>query len=252
MSDKYLSKIRHWVKGMLKNRPTVIKAMDILLAIAFLGLMAVSLSKQVHAKGLDFGSIDELNAAAEHCLVPSNEDAVAACSQLLSSRVSLTLSQIITLYLARGNAYRFARDLRQAMQDYSQAIETDKNSRDAYVYRGSLSIQIGALRSAISDFNRAIELDPGISDAYYNRGVAYKGAEGCAKAFPDFDRAIALNPSFANPYYAKGVCEQQKGNVLKALSYYDKAIQIDPRFVDALYNRGSVYISQGTFLQRSL
>ena len=63
----------------------------------------------------------------------------------------------------------------------------------AYYNRGNAYSELGEYKQAISDYTRAIELDPEYAEAYYNRGLAYKQLGNCSAANSDFLEAYTIS-----------------------------------------------------------
>jgi tetratricopeptide (TPR) repeat protein len=97
------------------------------------------------------------------------------------------------MYYNRGWIYskRGRDDL--AKNDYTHALELDKNYADAYYNRGLIYMKEKRYPEAISDFTEAIKSDPGLSDALCNRGNAYLQTGQVEKALKDYNQAIAIN-----------------------------------------------------------
>jgi tetratricopeptide (TPR) repeat protein len=67
--------------------------------------------------------------------------------------------------------------LKQAIQDYNQAIKINPQYAAAYNNRALIKEkQLNTLK-AIEDFNKAISLDPGFAEAYFNRYHTLKQTE---------------------------------------------------------------------------
>ena len=72
-------------------------------------------------------------------------------------------------------------------------------------------IALGNYRQAIEDYSRAIEIKPGYADAYNNRGIAYNSLGNYRQAIEDYNRAIEIKPDFADAYYNRGVVYLTQG-----------------------------------------
>ena len=61
-------------------------------------------------------------------------------------------------------------DFKNALIDFTKAIEYDNSNSEAYFCRGNVKSTLSDYKGAIIDFDKAIELNPSYADAYYNRG----------------------------------------------------------------------------------
>jgi tetratricopeptide (TPR) repeat protein len=99
----------------------------------------------------------------------------------------------------------------------------------------------GRVREAIEEYNEAIELDPEMVVAYNNRGRAYIEQGMYESAIEDLDEAIRLDPEFVMPYNNRGLAYIGLGEFERAIEDYDEAIRIDPDYASAYNNRGAAY-----------
>ena len=68
------------------------------------------------------------------------------------------------LYYNRGNLFAQRKDYAHAVDDYTQAIELDRNLAEAWYNRGLVHIYANRINEGISDLSKAGEL--GLYDAY--------------------------------------------------------------------------------------
>jgi tetratricopeptide (TPR) repeat protein len=61
---------------------------------------------------------------------------------------------------------------KQAIEQYTKAIQTDSKYTKAYFNRGALYFNNNEFENSISDFSKVLELSPNDAEAYYNRGQA--------------------------------------------------------------------------------
>ncbi len=129
---------------------------------------------------------------------------------------------------------------RQAILEFSKAIELNPKYFSAYFLRANSYEQLQEFQLSLSDYNRAIALDPQYADAYNNRANLKKNKLNDIRgALVDYDRSIVLSPKFAAGYNNRGILKQDDLNDLPgALADYDRAIALDPKFSDAYVNRG--------------
>ena len=74
-------------------------------------------------------------------------------------------------YFDRGTAKYALGNYKDAIADYSKAIEINPKYPIAYYNRGNIKEELNDLQGAMADYNKAIEIIPEYADAYNNRGI---------------------------------------------------------------------------------
>ena len=96
-------------------------------------------------------------------------------------------------HVIRGVEYRCNGNYKEAIAEFSRAIELDKKNGDAYAFRGGIYGNLEKWDDAISDFTNAIALNQKDGD-YVSRGCAYFMIEKYKEARSDLEAALRLNP----------------------------------------------------------
>jgi protein O-mannosyl-transferase len=148
-------------------------------------------------------------------------------------------------YYNRGRVQCYLGSYRQAIEDYTKAIEIKQSNADEYVGRGIAYKSIGDYQRAIDDFNKAIEISPGYAHAYGNRGNAYSSLGKYRQAIEEYSKAIRLKADSEESYYNRGTLYAMLGQNQLAIEDFDKAIGLNPRNIQAYNNRGLIYIRLG-------
>ncbi|WP_081774514.1 tetratricopeptide repeat protein [Porphyromonas macacae] len=112
---------------------------------------------------------------------------------------------------------------RQAFIFYSQSIEKDSTSGDAFTNRGVVRILLEDTLGAISDYEKASFIDKTKPTPLNNLGIIYASRQKYDKAQEFFEKAITVDSSYADTYYNYGV-------VLYEMKSFEKAIQMFERF----------------------
>jgi tetratricopeptide (TPR) repeat protein len=81
---------------------------------------------------------------------------VRACSSLISSDKAVEP----WMHFNRGLAYKVLGQLKEALTDYSKAIELNPAFGAAYTNRGNVRLLLNDTAGAMKDFRKAIQLDP--------------------------------------------------------------------------------------------
>lgn len=136
-------------------------------------------------------------------------------------------------------------DFKQAIVEYSQAIDIDGSNCWDYVMRGRAYGSLSRFDEAIADFTKAIALNPRDADIYIYRGATYAEQGALDNAISDHSKAIELNPAYANGYYYRAAAYQKKPDLDKAIADASKAIDLNPQFDLAYYVRALCYADIG-------
>jgi tetratricopeptide (TPR) repeat protein len=106
-----------------------------------------------------------------------------------------------TLYFNRGNELYKQKRYKEAVEEYTKAIEINKNDTDALNNRGIAYYQIGKYIEAINDFNKVIESEPDALFTYQSRAITYNTIGLHIEANADYKKVIELNPDFVYSYF---------------------------------------------------
>lgn len=146
-------------------------------------------------------------------------------TESLSKLQTIVEPQTAEDFLKRGKEKLYEARYKEAMADFTRAVELDPKLTEAYLERGRLYIMIGTFEKqkssaekyqirqtlapgetppksenslkAIADFTRVVELDPQSSEAYRLRGVIYNWEEDYELAAADFRSYLKLKPNDA-------------------------------------------------------
>ena len=158
-----------------------------------------------------------------------------------------------------------------SIEYYNSYIATHTPRAIDYFARAMDFMTIRNYKNAIDDFTRAIELTPDFVPAYFMRAIAknklailerdqapteanspeeFTPANAKLQAelreiISDYDKVIELSPQMAFAYYNKGVVLAEAGDNTSALSLFSTAISLKPDFGEAYYNRGFIYMQLG-------
>ena len=137
-----------------------------------------------------------------------------------------SISNNAQAYFDRALEQQKNNEVTSAIDNYSQAIEIDRNHEKALINRGLLYASKREDELAIEDYNRAISINPNNSTAYRNRGVIYFEQEKYEFAEADWNQAIKVNPQDALVYYNRGLLHQELGNYPLAETDLEKAEEL--------------------------
>jgi tetratricopeptide (TPR) repeat protein len=106
-----------------------------------------------------------------------------------------------------------------------QAVATTAND---YFLQGDHEYDMGNCKQAISDYTKAIELNPNYAEAYNNRAYTNMRMQNYKDALPDLDKAITLRPDYMNAHMNRGDIYNYYYNIdrNKAIEDYNKVIAL--------------------------
>ena len=151
----------------------------------------------------------------------------------------------VKAYINRGGARFELGEHKEAIEDFSKAIELDGKNVRAYINRGGARFELGEHKEAIEDFSKAIELDGKNVEAYINRGGARFELGEHKEAIEDFSKAIELDGKNVEAYIDRGGAKFKVGERKEAIEDFSKAIELDGKNVRVYINRGVVKFELG-------
>jgi len=150
-------------------------------------------------------------------------------------------------YWLRGRAWSEKGDLKQAMNDYTQALSLDPNRASGYRRRADIFRRLGRVQEAISDLSTAIELRPKVGAIFYDRAGLWWEFGEHQKALNDYSQAIKLDPQMDVARLARANGWINKGELDLALADLEAVVKRHPSWSEAYLSRGSLWLKKGDF-----
>lgn len=141
--------------------------------------------------------------------------------------------QSIEAYLMRLNGRLRAKQLDKALED--AAAVTDLDARQGNLITAAIYEEMDDMPKAIKHYTKAIEADPAYAQAYSQRYQAYLASEQFEEALKDAEKLTELAP--AQGYILQGDAQARMGKSAEAIESYGKALGHDPLNATALNNR---------------
>lgn len=153
------------------------------------------------------------------------------------------------LFFWRGHYFQKTLKIKQAMQDYSQAIQLAPDFYGAYLERAVLYEQMGEIALAIADLSMAISLYVDGPDLFVRRAKLNLRMEKRQNAIADYGEAIITKPNAEYLYLERGQLHFFEQSYAVAIEDFTKTIQLDSLLVDGYFYRGKSYIETGDVVQ---
>lgn len=113
-------------------------------------------------------------------------------------------------------------DAEKLVHDKTNLPGTDR----IYYNRGTFYGKVGLRRQAINDFSKAIEISPRNVIAHGNRAAAYYEEGRFFEALLDFEKTIAMDPGNQKAYLGRGLCYEALGMSNTALPDFAKSCEL--------------------------
>jgi len=147
----------------------------------------------------------------------------------------------MTGYLERSKAKRELKDKSGADKDLAIGLRLIENLDNGLKANddGNAAYDEGDYKNAIKFYNKAIPLIPSITSIYYYRGCAKQYLKDYKGAVEDFDMSIEIGASNRDlSYYQRSKIKSQKlRDKNGALNDLNKAIELNPNDADYYYSR---------------
>jgi tetratricopeptide (TPR) repeat protein len=147
--------------------------------------------------------------------------------------------------VAVGDAYRDARILDQAFEQYSQASKLEPRSAAAWDGMARIWRDWGYPDRAMGSASRAVSFAPRSAAAHNTLGTIFEALDRHREARAEFEHALALDPGAA--YALNNVCHSwvAEGNGATAVEACRRALAIEPGLSPARNNLALAYAVQG-------
>ena len=181
-----------------------------------------------HRLGLAFYKEGEFDAAKD-----SFQKAISLNS--LNAHYHYSLGQLLQDYHDLDGAWR------EAIHEFTKAIELDPLYVEAWYDRGSLYDKQGELEKACHDFQQVVARMPTYA-ARYNLAVLYIKRQMWAEAQQVLEDILSIEPNDSDAYYhLADVHLKRSGDLTLAIDSLKNAIERDPDHLDARFALGLLY-----------
>ncbi len=163
----------------------------------------------------------------------------------MASAAVQSAPQMITAWVALGQAHKAAGQPLPSQQAYAQAIRLDGMNELARLGLGELKLANGRIDEAIQDFELALRRKPALVAAHLGLGNALALNGRNDEALAHYRRALDLHPRLPEAEFAAGFVLARLGQIKEAEARYRRALVLRPDFAAAWMNLGSLLREQG-------
>ncbi|MEL6929813.1 MAG: tetratricopeptide repeat protein, partial [Cyanobacteria bacterium J06600_6] len=164
-----------------------------------------------------------------------------------STTVSKTFPKTALDFYNRGLLRTQAKEYRQAIEDYNQAVKLNPRFVDAYLKRCEMRYKMGDNQGVLSDCLEVLNIDPTVAKAYYYQGRARYSLGYGDPAIESYSLAIAQDQNYPQAHYYRGIAHKESQNAAAAVADLTKAADLfrQQRNYDA-YRRTQKIVSELT------
>lgn len=146
-------------------------------------------------------------------------------------------------YNSRGIEYSKRGDNDLALKDFNRVLELNPNYVNALGNRSKHYELSGEFEKAIEDYSHAIEVDKNNRHQWYSkRSRLYHLLKNYDAAVNDLSEAISARPLYLQYYMARGKTYYNMGDMVNALNNYNMIIQLNRNFAPAFFERMNTYL----------
>ena len=147
----------------------------------------------------------------------------------------------------RGLLHTQAKEYRQAIEDYNEAVKLNPRFVDAYLKRCEMRYKMGDNKGVLSDCQEVLNIDPTVAKAYYYQGRARYSLGYSEPAIESYSSAIAQEQNYPQAHYYRGVAHKDAGDMAAAVEDLTRAADLfrQQRNFDA-YRRTQKTVSELT------
>lgn len=154
--------------------------------------------------------------------------------------------------LKQGREIYLKKDYNTALDIYTEAINLEPNSDDAWTGLGVTLRRLNKPTEALKYLEKAIKLNPRNDKAWCNRGIALCELKRFEESLPFYDRSIKENPNKHWAYFGKANALMGLERFDEALIAYQKVTEIAPDYTDAWMWMGYLLLTNTKRYQEAL
>ncbi len=126
----------------------------------------------------------------------------------------------------------------------NELIKADPDDKLAYLARGSVYLKMGDTKNAVDDFTRAIEIDSKHPKSYHLRGLAHEMAGNGDEALQDFNQAIEIDSEYGAAFFSRATLLTKMGQEEKALEDMEMVTHLSNLNIENFANENNVWRSR--------
>lgn len=129
-------------------------------------------------------------------------------------------------FFDRGTHYAQLKEHRQAINEYSKAIQLNPKFVDAYLKRCEMRYKMGDNQGVLDDCYQVFSISPKVAKAHYYQGRARYSLGYAQPAIDSYTIAIAQDSKYPQAYYYRGIAHKELQNKSAAVQDLNKAADL--------------------------
>jgi tetratricopeptide (TPR) repeat protein len=178
------------------------------------------------------------------CVVALASRQAEAAVRMASAAVA-SAPEMVTAWVALGQALKAAERFEEAEKAYDHAIGLDGMDALARLGLGELKIAVGQPEEAVAEFELALQRSPALIGAHLGLGNALVSQGRNEEGLERYEAALRLRPRLAEGEFAAGFALARLGRTKEAETRYRRAVAARPDFAAAWINLGALLREQG-------
>jgi len=142
-------------------------------------------------------------------------------------------------------------DLDNALEQFTQTLERDRQFTPAYVACGDIFHRIGDYNAALEFYKKAVEIAPSFIPPYIRLGVIYNNKQQFEKARDYFEKALKNDPQNFELHYNIAFTYMRLKKPLLSVEHLEQCIRIDAKRVN-VYNEMGILQKSWFFFDEAL
>ena len=156
-----------------------------------------------------------------------------------SSALSLGVVACMSIIILAAAAWKQTGYWKDNFTLFGHALRVTRDNAVAHNNLGLAYAAEGKARQAIIEYTKAIEIEPGWADAHNNLGILYLRMRQIEPAEVQFRHVLKIAPQHPAGHNNLGATLLQKGDTNEAIKHFRAAIKADPRYARAYINLGT-------------
>lgn len=147
--------------------------------------------------------------------------------------------------LGKGLQYVKTRDFREALEVFNKIIDHERESWEAYYYRGWVLAELQQREAADEDFATVIQMKSDYVEAYIKRATMWDYFP--KQGIPAYTALVHIDPKNAHAHYKLGWMLYMEKRYVEAITSSSEAIQLKPDFEYSYHTRLCCYFEIGEY-----
>jgi Tfp pilus assembly protein PilF len=126
----------------------------------------------------------------------------------------------------------------------NELIKVDADDKLPFLARGTVYLKTGDTKNAVGDFTRAIEIDSKHPKAYHLRGLAHEMAGDNDEALKDFNRAIEIDSEYGAAFFSRATLLTKMGQEDLALEDMKMVNHLSNLNIESFANENNIWRSR--------